>query len=211
MNTLTDVLCQNKIHEYAVSETQKYGHVTYFWNGNRSGKISVQYETYEEIPSDTSPFDEKPWMKAGEIADKMIAAIESSKYQFLRCNFPNGDMVGHTGNMDATKLAVECVDYQLGRIRAACKKNNVLLLVVADHGNADQMIEVKNGKEIIRTAHSLNPVWFIIDLPVGTLNQFNGAWGLANVAPTVLSLFGIDKPTMWEGSIFKIGNQIALE
>ena len=210
MNTLTDVLCKEKISEYAVSETQKYGHVTYFWNGNRSGKTSEEYEEYEEIASDNSPFDERPWMKAGEIADRMIKAIEGDKYRFLRCNFPNGDMVGHTGNLDATRLAVECVDYQLGRIREACRKNKVLLMVVADHGNADEMIETKNGEEIIRTAHSLNPVWFIVDEKEGTFLKNEGHWGLANVAPTILEMFGIERPSMWESEVFMVAEKADL-
>ena len=93
-NTLTELLVENGIKEYAVSETQKYGHVTYFWNGNRSGKVSEELEDYCEIPSDVRSFDECPWMKATEITDKVIEAIKSHQYGFIRCNYPNGDMVG---------------------------------------------------------------------------------------------------------------------
>ena len=202
-NTLTDFFCKNNINEYAVSETQKYGHVTYFWNGNRSGKVDEKLEDYFEIGSDICPFDERPWMKAGEIADAMIAAIRSGKYQFMRCNFPNGDMVGHTGNVEATRVALECVDLELGRIEAECKKNDVLLLVVADHGNSDQMYEYKNPDQI-RTAHSLNPVWFIIDDDPKNFKANEGKFGLANVAATVVSLMGMQPPKEWEKTVCEL-------
>ena len=203
-NTLTDFMVKNKLYEYAVSETQKYGHVTYFWNGNRSGKVSEEYETYKEIASDNCPFDQRPWMKAGEITDAMIEAIRDKKYSFIRCNFPNGDMVGHTGSLDATRVALECVDLELARLREECKKNNVLLLVVADHGNSDQMYDYKKTDQI-RTAHSLNPVWFIIDEDKNNfkLNGNDEKFGLANVAATIVTLMGYEAPAGWEKSIVK--------
>lgn len=207
-HTLTEVLAEHQLMEYAVSETQKYGHVTYFWNGNRSGKVSEEYEVYYEIPSDKVPFEQRPWMKAGEIADAFIAAIESGSYQFMRCNFANGDMVGHTGNMLATEVAVECVDLQLNRIVEACERTDTILLIVADHGNADQMLEkAKNGEETVRTAHSLNPVPFIICAPGLEVSVKEGTFGLANVAPTILSLLGIPAPDCWEESVicFQVG------
>ncbi len=161
-NTLTELCCANGIREYALSETQKYGHVTYFWNGNRSGKVDEALETYDEIPSDVIPFEQAPAMKSVEIADHMIAAMESRKYDFLRCNFPNGDMVGHTGVMSAVVTAMECVDTGVRRILEAADRLGYTVLVTADHGNADQMTETKKGKTSVRTAHSLNPVPFII-------------------------------------------------
>ena len=100
-HTLSEFLVNKGVVSYACSETQKYGHVTYFWNGNRSEKFSDELETWVEVPSDIIPFDLKPWMKATEVTDLMVEAIESGKYQFLRCNYPNGDMVGHTGNYEA--------------------------------------------------------------------------------------------------------------
>jgi 2,3-bisphosphoglycerate-independent phosphoglycerate mutase len=99
--------------QFACSETQKFGHVTYFWNGNRSGKF--EGETWQEVPSDVVPFEQRPWMKAAEIADAMIAALQSGQYKVLRCNFANGDMVGHTGNFRAATMAVEAVDLALAR------------------------------------------------------------------------------------------------
>ena len=200
-NTLTEVLCAAGISEYAVSETQKYGHVTYFWNGNRSGKISEELETYEEVPSDVIPFEQAPAMKSKEITEKMLSAMASGKYQFLRCNFPNGDMVGHTGVMDAVVYAMECVDNSLKAIMEAADKYGYTLLITADHGNADQMVEITKGKEAVRTAHSLNPVPFIVYDKEKTFCVKEGAFGLANVAPTVAKLLGISAPDCWEESL----------
>ena len=200
-NTLTELLCANGIREYAVSETQKYGHVTYFWNGNRSGKVDESLETYEEIPSDVIPFEQAPAMKSKEITDSLIAAMESGKYDFLRCNFPNGDMVGHTGVMEAVVTAMECVDASVGRILEAADRLGYTVLVTADHGNADQMTETKKGKTSIRTAHSLNPVPFIVYDPGVEHTLKEGAFGLANVAPTVATLLELKAPDCWEASM----------
>ena len=200
-NTLTELLCKHGLTEYAVSETQKYGHVTYFWNGNRSGKVDEKLETYEEIPSDVIPFEQEPAMKSKEITDHMIAAMESKKYDFLRCNFPNGDMVGHTGVISAVITAMECVDESVGRIIKAADRLGYLVLVTADHGNADQMTETKKGKTSIRTAHSLNPVPFIIYDLDEKHELKEGKFGLANVAPTVATLLGLEKPACWEESM----------
>ena len=200
-NTLTELLCAHGLREYALSETQKYGHVTYFWNGNRSGKVDEKLETYEEIPSDVIPFEQAPAMKSKEITDHMIAAMESKKYDFLRCNFPNGDMVGHTGVMSAVITAMECVDESVGRILEAADRLGYLVLITADHGNADQMTETKKGKTSIRTAHSLNPVPFILYDPKETHVLKEGKFGLANVAPTIATLLGLEKPACWEESM----------
>ena len=203
-NTLTELLVEHGIKEYAVSETQKYGHVTYFWNGNRSGKVSEELEDYCEIPSDVRSFDECPWMKGTEIADKVIEAIQSKKYGFIRCNFPNGDMVGHTGNLDATEIAVESVDLELARIKKVCEAEDCILVVTADHGNSDQMLEKnKKGNVEVRTAHSLNPVPFIIYDKDERHEMKEGKFGLANVAPTIAGLMGIKPYDSWEESMLK--------
>ena len=200
-NTLTEVLCAAGIREYAVSETQKYGHVTYFWNGNRSGKVDEALEDYEEIPSDVIPFEQAPAMKSAEITEKLVEAMASGKYQFLRCNYPNGDMVGHTGVMDAVVYAMECVDNGLKAILEAADKYGYRVLITADHGNADQMTETKKGKTAVRTAHSLNPVPFIIYDPDHNWSIREGAFGLANVAPTVVKMMGLTAPQCWEESM----------
>lgn len=200
-DTLTELLVAHKLNEFAVSETQKFGHVTYFWNGNKSEKFSEELETYMEIPSDNVTFDQRPWMKSAEITDAVIAAMESGKYDFIRCNYPNGDMVGHTGNIDATITAVEAVDLGLARILKVADKLDTTVLITADHGNADEMLEKnKKGALQVRTAHSLNPVPFIIY----SKNEYkikDGSFGLANVAPTVAKLFGIEPFASWMPSM----------
>ena len=200
-NTLTEVLCAHGIKEYALSETQKYGHVTYFWNGNRSGKVDEALEVYEEIPSDVIPFDQAPAMKAVEITEKMVENMASKKFDFLRCNFPNGDMVGHTGSMEAVITAMEYVDKGLGAILEAAEKYGYTVCITADHGNADQMTETKKGKTSVRTAHSLNPVPFIIWDPDTKYEIKDGEYGLANVAPTIVKMMGFEAPACWEKSM----------
>ncbi len=201
-DTLSEVLVAAGLNQYAVSETQKYGHVTYFWNGNRSGKFSEELETFKEIPSDNVSFDQRPWMKSADIVDDLIEAIKSKKYDFLRCNFPNGDMVGHTGSMPATIVGVESVDLGLARLMKVCDEYGVTLLVTADHGNADEMLEKnKKGEIQIRTAHSLNPVPFIIYDKDVKYTIKDGKYGLANVAPTVVKMFGLKAPDCWQESM----------
>ncbi|MBQ8797564.1 MAG: 2,3-bisphosphoglycerate-independent phosphoglycerate mutase [Oscillospiraceae bacterium] len=200
-NTLTEVLCEAGIREFACSETQKYGHVTYFWNGNRSGKVSEELEEYLEIPSDVIPFEQAPAMKCKEVTAAMIAAMESKKFQFLRCNYPNGDMVGHTGVMDAVVTSMEALDECLGKVLECADKLGYTVLLTADHGNADQMTEEKKGKVSVRTAHSLNPVPFIIYDKDHTWTIKEGNYGLANVAPTVVKMMGLTAPACWEDSI----------
>ena len=204
-NTLSEVLVKADKKSYAVSETQKYGHVTYFWNGNKSEKFSEELETWKEIPSDKVSFDERPWMKSAEVTDDLIAAIESEKYDFIRCNYPNGDMVGHTGSMPATIIGVESVDLALSRLLPVAKKYHCTVLITADHGNADEMLEKnKKGDVQVRTAHSLNRVPFIIvdDEQTFVIKDADSTkYGLANVAPTVLSIMGIEAPDCWEESM----------
>ncbi|MBR4863027.1 MAG: 2,3-bisphosphoglycerate-independent phosphoglycerate mutase [Oscillospiraceae bacterium] len=200
-NTLTEVLCAAGVKEFAVSETQKYGHVTYFWNGNRSGKVDEALEEYLEIPSDVIPFEQAPAMKSKEITEAMLEAMASKKFGFLRCNYPNGDMVGHTGDMNAVIYAMECVDASLKAVLEAADKYGYTVLITADHGNADQMTETKKGKTSVRTAHSLNPVPFIIYDKDNDWKLVDGEYGLANVAPTVVKMMGIAAPECWESSM----------
>lgn len=204
-NTLTEELIKHGIREYAISETQKFGHVTYFWNGNRTDKFSEELETYEEVPSDVISFDKKPKMKAYEITDKLIDAIKSEKYDFLRVNFPNGDMVGHTGNYEATIIGVEAVDDNLGRIMKAVDEVNGILLVMADHGNAEEMYQLKDKSvKKAKTSHTTNPVPFIIyGKDISDIKIKDGDFGLANVASTVTDLFGIEKNPKWLESIIE--------
>ena len=202
-NTLSQLLVANGIKQYAVSETQKYGHVTYFWNGNKSGKTSEELEVFCEVPSDVVPFDQRPWMKSAEVTDKVLEAIESGEYGFIRCNYPNGDMVGHTGSLVATRIGVESVDLGLARIIKEMETHDFTLIVTADHGNADDMIErnKKTGAVSPKTAHSLNPVPFIIFDKDTRYEIKDGHFGLANCAATVAKILGIEPPAMWEESM----------
>ena len=206
-HTMSEYLVEKGVKSYACSETQKFGHMTYFWNGNRSNKFSEELEDWVEVPSDVIPFDQKPWMKATEVTEKMEEAILSGKYQFLRCNYPNGDMVGHTGNYEATIIGVEAVDLNLKRIMAACKKMDYALIVLADHGNSDEMYDKgtnPDGSHKAKTSHSLAKVPFIVyNGPEGTEIK-DGDFGLANVAATVVKILGFkDAPKQWLEPIIK--------
>ncbi len=215
-NTMSEYLTLTGVSQLAISETQKYGHVTYFWNGNRSGKFSEELETYIEIPSDVVPFEQRPWMKCAEITDKLIECLESGKYQYLRVNFPNGDMVGHTGSLLATRCSMEALDLQLARILSVLDKVGGVALITADHGNADEMYEMdkagnpkadKNGKYKAKTSHTLNPVPCIIYDNVNknayTVKKDEGKFGLSNVAATMVNLLGYEAPEMWDESIIE--------
>ena len=195
--TFCEYLCAENVPMFAVSETQKFGHVTYFWNGNRSGYINPACELYDEIPSDRIEFDKAPKMKAAQITEWTLDALRSGKYRFGRLNFPNGDMVGHTGNMAATIEAVETVDAAVGVLLEEIKKLDGICIVTADHGNADEMWTEKKGVRTPKTAHTLNPVPFCIYDPLYH-NDYSMAPvehpGLANVAATVLNLLGYDAP-----------------
>ena len=215
-NTMGEYLADTGITQYAVSETQKYGHVTYFWNGNKSGKFDEETETYSEIPSDIVPFEQRPWMQCALIADQLIAAIESGKYRFIRANFPNGDMVGHTGNYAATVISVEALDVQLARVLKAIDAAKGVAIITADHGNADEMYETDkkgnvktnaDGSPKAKTSHTLNPVPCIIYdnncKDAYTVKSGEG-FGLANVAATTVNLLGYEAPEMWCESLIEI-------
>ena len=216
-NTMSEYLTLSGVKQLAISETQKYGHVTYFWNGNRSGKFSEELETYIEVPSDVVPFEQRPWMKCAEITDKLIECLESGEYKYLRVNFPNGDMVGHTGSLLATRCSMEALDLQLARILKALDKVGGVALITADHGNADEMYEMdkktglpkadKNGNFKSKTSHTLNPVPCIIydNVTNGaySVKADEGNFGLSNVAATMVNLMGFEAPAMWDESIIK--------
>ncbi len=217
-NTMSEYLANTGISQLAISETQKYGHVTYFWNGNKSGKFSEELETYIEIPSDVVPFEQRPWMKCAEITDKLIECLESGAYKYLRVNFPNGDMVGHTGSLLATRCSMEALDLQLARILAVVDRLGGVALITADHGNADEMLEMdkktgapklnKKGEMTPKTSHTLNRVPCIIydNVTNGayTVKADNGQFGLSNVAATMVNLLGYKAPEMWDESVIEI-------
>lgn len=207
--TMSEYLVHSGIRQYAISETQKFGHVTYFWNGNRSGKFDEKSETYVEIPSDRIEFNQRPWMKAAEITDEVIAAIGKGEHRFLRLNLANGDMVGHTGDLNAAIIAAETVDLCVRRILEAVDRSGGIAVLTADHGNLDEMFEVnkktgeierdkKTGLPKNKTSHTLNPVPFIIYDPYFKkeyrISEVVNDPGLANVAATLLLLMGFTPP-----------------
>ena len=215
-NTMGEFLTASGISQLAISETQKYGHVTYFWNGNRSGKFSDSLETYLEIPSDRVSFDERPWMKAAEITDALIAELRTGKYRTARVNYANGDMVGHTGNLRAATIAMEALDLCLTRLLPVIDSLGGMAIITADHGNADEMYEIdkktdqpaksKDGKIKAKTSHTLNPVPCIF-----YDNQHKDAYqladlperGLANLASTTVNLLGFEAPGIWHPSLIR--------
>ena len=204
--TVCEYLCNEKVKMFAISETQKFGHVTYFWNGNKSGYICKDFEEYIEIPSDKVQFDKKPKMKAIEITDKVVELLESGNFKFGRLNFANGDMVGHTAVEEAVIEAVETVDECVGRLLKTIKKLGGIAIITADHGNSDEMYTEKNGKKSPKTAHTLNPVPFVIYDP-----EYQGEYrmkemgkkGLSNVASTILNLLGYEKIEDYDPSLIE--------
>jgi len=204
--SIGDYMCASGITSFAISETQKYGHVTYFWNGNKSGYIDNKLETYVEVPSDKIRFDLAPKMKAYEITDKAIELLKRGKYKFGRLNFPNGDMVGHTGVPEAIIISIEAVDECVAKLLAVIKELSGIAVVLADHGNADEMFIVKDGKKQVSTAHSLNPVPCAI-VDSGYNSEYEMAKvntpGLANVAATLLNLLGYEAPKEYAPSLIE--------
>ncbi len=216
--TMGELLAEQHVRQLAISETQKYGHVTYFWNGNRSGMFDDGTESYIEIPSDNVPFEQRPWMKAAEITDRLISELRTGKHQFARVNYANGDMVGHTGAFDATVIAVEAVDLQLARLAKVVEEQQGILVVTADHGNADEMYQrdkagkvsrdKKSGQPVAKTSHTLNAVPFLIHDPArGDRYEIDPTRtaipGIANVTATCLELLGFQPPDDLEPSLLR--------
>jgi len=215
--TVSEYLAKNDISQYAISETQKFGHVTYFWNGNNSAKFSEENEEWVEIESDRIPFDQAPNMKAKEITQELEKALVSGKYKFLRVNFANGDMVGHTGSLDAAVEAVRAVDEAVGHLVAIIDELEGTVIITADHGNCEQMYAVnkKTGEAVLgaggnfdkMTSHTLKPVPFMMRSPdVGKfeLNDKVKDPGLGNIASTILMLLGFNKPADYLDSIIRV-------
>jgi 2,3-bisphosphoglycerate-independent phosphoglycerate mutase len=220
--TMGEYLAAAGVRTLAISETQKYGHVTYFFNGNWTGKFDENLEDYEEIKSDVIPFEQRPWMKCAEIADRVLEAIASGRYDFIRLNFPNGDMVGHTGIYQAVICSMEAMDIQLGRIARAVEASGGVMVITADHGNSDDMYEhdkktgevsrKADGSPKAKTSHSLNPVPCIVYDPAyqgeypaksgeGSLNE---GLGISSIAATCIQLLGYVPPENYDRSVLKL-------
>jgi 2,3-bisphosphoglycerate-independent phosphoglycerate mutase len=215
-------LAEAGVTQLAVSETQKYGHVTYFFNGNRSGKFNEATEDYVEIKSDLLPFEQRPWMKGGEITDVLLDSLDQNKHQFLRANYPHGDMVGHTGDLLAVEMSVETVDLCLARLKKAIDAKGGIMIVTADHGNADEMFEVNkktgelkldsNGKPKMKTSHTLNAVpCYIYDASGAANLRLSAAatattpLGISSLAATAITCLGFLPPEDYDRSIVDVG------
>ena len=203
-NTLHEILSRNNISQLAVAETVKFGHITYYFNGN--SYEPAKKEEFLEIKSDTRPFDERPWMKAAEITDAVLEKISETdpngkpKYQFVRINYAGGDMVGHFGELEPTIVAMEAIDLQLDRLAKVVDRLGGMMIITADHGNAEEVYD-PNTKQP-KTSHTTNPVpcWFYDNTQNSSLYQINQIEhsGLSNVAPTIAKLFNIhDLPSSW--------------
>ena len=206
--TLGEYLCATGLKSFAVSESQKFGHVTFFWNGNRSGYIDEALETYIEIPSDNVEFNTAPQMKAREITEATIELLRSGEYAMGRINFANGDMVGHTGDLKATIDAMCVLDDCLEQLVQMIDEIGGIMIITADHGNADIMYtEGIDGEITPKTSHTLSPVPFAIHDGSGTadyrLADDLPDAGIANIAATTLNLMGLDAPTDYEPSLIK--------
>ena len=215
--TSGEFLARNGLKTFVCSETQKFGHVTFFWNGNRSGYFDENLETYVEIPSDTVPFNELPDMKAREICEAGKEAMRSGKYDQIRINFANPDMVGHTGDLEATMRACAIVDKCVGELLNVANEVKARWIITADHGNADDMVQRKKktfepifeeGKPVPLTSHTLAAVPLAIGgagLPEGVaLRDDMPEAGLANVASTILNLMGYKAPPHMRPSMLNV-------
>ena len=214
--TIAEYLCASKVKQFSISETQKFGHVTYFFNGNKSGKFDDKLEEYVEIPSDIVPFEERPWMKCAEIADRVIKEVESGKWDFIKLNFPNGDMVGHTGIFQAVVCSMEGLDLQIGRIHKAVMEAGGVMVITADHGNADDMFEhgkdgsvqyKENGDPKAKTSHSLNPVPCIIcdsNYQGEYSTELKTGLGISSIAATCMNLLDFEAPAEYDPSIITL-------
>ena len=193
--TLGDVLAAAGLKQLRIAETEKYAHVTFFFNGGvedpRKGESRIL------VPSPKVPtYDLQPEMSAAEITDHLERALSEDAADVYMVNYANGDMVGHTGVFDAAVKAIESVDREIGRVVEAFKKKSGVIVITSDHGNAEQMLDGDSGEP--HTAHTLNPVPLIIVGANAEALKIGGS--LADVAPTIVSMLGIEQPKVWTGT-----------
>ncbi len=200
-NSLHEFLGKNNVSQLAIAETAKFGHITYYFNGNSYDKYDNEKQI--EVPSDTRPYNERPWMKSAETTDALLDEIEN--YKFIRINYAGGDMVGHIGELESTITAIEAIDIQLARIAKKLDELGGMMIITADHGNAEELLD-KNGEP--KTAHSTNLVPCIFYDNTENKNKYElnriADAGLTNVAPTIANLLGFkDLPETWRESLIK--------
>jgi 2,3-bisphosphoglycerate-independent phosphoglycerate mutase len=192
--TFGEIVAKAGLKQLRIAETEKYAHVTFFFNGGREAVFSGEERILVPSPK-VATYDQQPEMAAPEVTDKIVAAIASGRFDVIVLNYANADMVGHTGRLDAAVKAVETIDKCLGRVAAAVERAGGTLVVTADHGNAETMRDPETGGP--HTAHTLNPVPLLVVNPPGDVVLEDGR--LADVAPTLLDLLGLDKPAAMTG------------
>lgn len=217
-NTLGEYVSNLGLKQLRIAETEKFAHVTFFFSGGRESEFEGEERILVPSPK-VATYDLQPEMSAYGIADKLVDALNTQKFDFIALNFANGDMVGHTGNFRAATMAVEAVDLALGRLLKAVAAAGGVALITADHGNADEMYELdkktkapalnKDGSFKAKTAHTLNPVPLIlVDHATDgklALAQTDSA-GLSNIAATVANLLGLEKHPAWDESVLQIAS-----
>lgn len=215
--TMGEYLCATGLKTLAAAETQKFGHVTYFWNGNRSGYFDEKLEKYIEVESDRVEFSQRPWMKCAEVTDAVIAELDANHYDLVRINYANGDMVGHTGSLEATIVAIEAVNLALGRLLEKVRAMGGVAIVTADHGNADEMYQYNKkkgdftrdseGNPVPLTSHTLNRVPCWLYDPTGKLewklDDSVEPKRLSNIAATAIKLLGYEPPADYDKALIK--------
>jgi len=195
-NGLGEYLASQQRTQLRIAETEKYAHVTFFFSGGREETFSGEDRILIPSPA-VATYDLKPEMSAFEVTDKLVQAIRSQKYDAIICNYANGDMVGHTGNFDAAVKAVQALDLCLGRLVTAIRETDALCLITADHGNVEQMMDASTGQPL--TSHTSGPVPLVY---VGSGSwHFTSTGSLSDIAPTLLTLMGLDVPAEMTGRV----------
>ncbi|MFO0584861.1 MAG: 2,3-bisphosphoglycerate-independent phosphoglycerate mutase [Anaeromyxobacter sp.] len=192
-----EIVARAGLKQLRCAETEKYAHVTFFFNGGREQVFDGEDRILVPSPRDVKTYDEKPEMSAREVTEKLVAAIGTGKYGFVLVNFANPDMVGHTGILDAAVKAVKVVDECIGRLWQAARAQGMAMMITADHGNCEQMTDPVTGQP--HTAHTLNPVPFILADPDYRGAKLRPQGVLADVAPTALAVMGIPQPREMKG------------
>ena len=200
--TLGEVIARAGLPQLRLAETEKYGHVTYFFSGGREEPFDLEDRVLVPSARDVGTYDHLPQMRAREITDRAVEAIRAKRYPLIVMNLANPDMVGHTGNWDAIIAALEVVDECVGRLEAVALETGATLYITADHGNAEQKIDLATGTEL--TAHTCNPVPFIV-VSKPAPGALRGGGKLADVAPTICQLLELPQPELMTGHTLLAG------
>jgi 2,3-bisphosphoglycerate-independent phosphoglycerate mutase len=214
-NTLGEMQVNHGVRRFVISESIKFGHVTFYFNGNKVGRFSEELEEYVDIPNKVGEPDTFPWMKSDELTDILVDRIKSGRFDYCMVNYPNGDIIGHIAKMPPSIVAVEAVDIAVGRILKAVDEAGGVALITADHGNIEEELYLdengepvrKNGELGPKTSHTTNPVPFIVYDNTENRDKYElkeGEFGLANIASTVAILNGLESSDRWNEAMIKL-------